>query len=56
MLEEYPDVLTVPELREILYIGRNKAYQLLEDGSIKATKIGRSWRITKDSLIRYIED
>lgn len=30
MLEEYPDVLTVPEIREILYIGRNKANQLLD--------------------------
>lgn len=30
MLEQYEDVLTVTELQEILGIGRNKAYSLLQ--------------------------
>ena len=30
------EILTVPELMELLYIGKNTAYQLLNEGHIKA--------------------
>lgn len=51
MLDEYPDILTVKEVREILFIGRDKAYHLLQSGEIPAVKVGRDWRITKESLV-----
>ena len=54
MLEEYDALLNVRELREILSIGRNSAYDLLKQGEIQAFRIGRNWKIPKDSVIQYI--
>lgn len=54
MFEDYPDILTIQELREILYIGRNRAYALLESGALRGIKVGRSWRVSKDELLRYV--
>lgn len=51
---DYPDVLDVEQMREILGIGRNLAYQLLIDKKIKAKKIGHNWIIAKSNLIKYI--
>ena len=54
MLEQYDAVLTISDLREILNIGRNTAYNLLNNGDIQAFRIGRTWKIPKDSLIYYL--
>lgn len=54
MLEDYPEILTIKEICEILFIGRNLAYSLLEKGQIKGFKTGRSWRVCKSSLLEYI--
>lgn len=54
MLKEYDALLNVQELREILSIGRNSAYDLLKQGEIQAFRIGRNWKIPKDSVIHYI--
>lgn len=54
MLDEYEDVLTVEELMEILYIGKNTAYRLLNSGEIKSFKVGRRHKIAKKALVEYI--
>ena len=54
LLSNYSDVLTVDQMREILGIGKNLAYQLLIDKKIKAKKIGHNWIIAKTNLIKYI--
>lgn len=53
-LEDYPDVLTVLEVKEILGIGKNMVYQLLNDKKIKAKKLGHNWIIAKSNLIKFI--
>ena len=35
MLNKYPDVLTVKEAREILRIGMNNMYHILQSGELK---------------------
>jgi excisionase family DNA binding protein len=55
MLNTYPEILTVKELREILYIGRNKAYELLERGTIRGFKVGRDWRVSKEEVVRFVK-
>lgn len=55
MFNEYSDVITVDELCEMLRIGRNKAYGLLRDGSIKAFKCGRLWIISKTAVEEFIK-
>ena len=54
ILEQYSDILTVEELCEVLGIGANAAYQLLNDGTIPAFRIGRRWKIPKDAVKEYI--
>lgn len=43
MFPEYPDIVTVKELREMLGISRKLAYKLIDYGYIHAVKIGKSW-------------
>lgn len=54
MLEQYNDILTIEELCEILKIGRNRAYELLESGEIKAFRLGRPWKIPRLSIEHYL--
>lgn len=53
-LEDYPDVLTVLEVKEILGVGKNMVYKLLTDKKIKARKLGHNWIIAKSNLIEFI--
>ena len=54
MFNEYSDVVTVDELCEMLRIGRNKAYELLRSGKIKAFRCGRLWIISKDAVVEFV--
>lgn len=54
MFNNYEELLTIEELCEALYIGRNTAYTLLNQGRIKAFKIGRTWKIPRIALEEYI--
>ena len=54
MLNDYSDILTVAEIAETLYIGKNRVYELLENGSIKGFRIGRVWKDPKEALREYI--
>ena len=42
MFPEYPDIVTVRQLREMLGISRQLAYDLINDGELQAIKIGNS--------------
>lgn len=54
MFNDYNDILTVDELCEVLLIGKNAAYILLAEGSIKAYQQGRVWKIPKQGIIDYV--
>lgn|GEM_PF-1334145 len=56
ILEYYTEILDVSTLREILDIGKNKAYELLETGAIKGFKIGKNWKISRDEVVRFIRE
>ena len=51
--ERLPVVLTAREAMEILGVGKNTIYRLLDSGALKGFRVGRSWRITEDSLRAY---
>ena len=55
ILRNTADILTVPEVRDILYIGKNKLYELINSGELTGFKVGRSWRISKSALFDFIE-
>ena len=54
MFSEYGDILSVGDVCEILFIGRNRAYELLNSGSLRGFRVGRTWRVPKKNLETYI--
>lgn len=54
ILDHYSDILTVEEFCEVLGIGPNTAYQMLNNGTISAFRIGRRWKIPKEAVREYI--
>lgn len=55
MLEEYKDVITVNEMCEILRIGRNSAYRLLQEGEIRSRRLRAKYLIPKIVIIEYLQ-
>lgn len=53
--ETYEDLITIEELCEILSIGKNTAYRLLNTKEISAFRIGRIWKIPRVSVATYIK-
>ena len=56
LLNKYDDVLTVEELKQVLKIGRNKAYELVNTQVIKSIKVGTHYRIPKISIVNYLQN
>lgn len=54
MFNDYSDIVTIDELCEMLRIGRNKAYELLRNGDIKALRCGRLWIISKQAVEDFV--
>ena len=54
MFHDFDDILTIEELSELLKIGKNTAYRLINTGQIKSVRIGRTHRIPKESVVEYI--
>lgn len=55
MLEDFHDVLDTKDVCQILGIGRKTAYRLLNSGELPNRRIGRNYKICKDSLIEYLK-
>ncbi len=55
MLNGYNDVLTVDDVAQILHIGKNTVYRLLNTGEIHSRRIGKKYIIPKKCVIDYIE-
>ena len=50
------ELLSIEDLCSTLSIGRNTAYTLLQNGEIPAFRVGRKWKITRESLEQYISE
>lgn len=55
MFETYDDILTVPEVSEILKIGTTQTYRLLRTKKLAGFKEGKDWKIPKQSLEGYVK-
>ena len=52
---EYPDVVNVTQMCQMLGgIGKDTGYRLLKENKIEFFKIGRCYRITKRSILKYL--
>lgn len=48
------ELLSLNEVRKILRIGYNNLKMIIEEGKLKATRINTRYKISKQSLKRYI--
>ena len=48
------EVLTVEELSQVLHIGRRQTYELLRRGDVYSVAIGRSRRIPRSAVERFL--
>lgn len=51
---KYDEVFNIKDLMDYLAIGKNIAYKLLHESEIKYFKIGRVYKISKESVQEYI--
>ncbi len=55
MFANYPDVVDVSGLQSMLGdIGKQKTYELVREGTIKAIKVGKLYRIPKINVIAFL--
>lgn len=54
MLKEYPDVMNVEQMCEILGVSTKTGYRILREGKICCLKIGRAYRIPKAHLFTFL--
>ena len=53
--EQLPVVLTPAEAMDILGVGKNTMYRLLNSGKLRGVRVGRSWRISVEALSTYVQ-
>ncbi len=49
------DILTVEEAAKLLKLSTKTIYRLIEDKTLRASKLGRSWRIRKSDIDDYLD-
>ena len=54
MLRDYPDVMDINHVSQILGVSTKTSYAMLRSGQIAHLKIGRAYRIPKIKLIEYL--
>jgi len=54
LFEDYKDILIFDELIEILKVGKNTGYNLLQTKEIYSKKIGKEYKIPKICVIDYL--
>ncbi|MDO9535241.1 MAG: helix-turn-helix domain-containing protein [Bacillota bacterium] len=50
--DERPDLINVDDVADLLSISNQTVYNMIKDGRLKATKVGREWRFSR----QHIED
>ncbi len=55
-MDEKREFLKVPEVAQVLRIARSRAYELVGSGEIPSVRIGRSLRVRRRELDRWLED
>jgi len=54
MFKDYPDAIGIRDLQQMLGIGKNLAYQLINDNVIEHVRVGRKIVIPKIKVIEYL--
>lgn len=54
MFAKYPDVVSVTQLGQMLHISERLAYRLIRENQIACLKVGRTYKIPKINVIKYL--
>ncbi len=49
-----PLVLSVVQLAQLLCVGKNTAYDLVNSGQVKSVRVGRQIRIPREAVYEYL--
>lgn len=55
MFGDYPDVVSVEQMSEMLGISTKTAYRLLKDNEIRHFRVGRTYKIPKLHILSYLQ-
>ena len=53
-LEIENEYLTPKEVMNLLYIGRNTFYKLVNSGELPAFRVGKLWRISRQAIEEFV--
>lgn len=54
MFKQYPDVVDVKQVCEMLNLSRTKVYELIKNGEIKRIPCGRIIKVAKVTVIDFV--
>lgn len=54
LIEEENEYLTPKEVMNLLYIGKNTFYRLVNSGELPAFRIGKLWRVSTEELRAFL--
>lgn len=54
-LQTYPDVMSLKDVAQYVHISKDTARKACLTGELKHIRIGRLYKITKESLIEFLE-
>jgi excisionase family DNA binding protein len=54
MFIEFPDIITVDQLAEMLSVGKSSAYSLLRSNQIRHVRVGKKYIIPKISVMDFV--
>ncbi len=49
------EVYTLEEIENLLLVTRRTLYNWIKDGKLKAFKVGKQWRVTKEALEEFTQ-
>ena len=57
LTEDNLTLLTTDEVAEMLMVGKNREYELLNKEELKGRRLGKStWRIPKEAVLQFIRE
>ena len=55
VFKEYPEVLDVKQVSQLLGVSTKTVYKLIKEGSLSSLKVGREFRIPKVMMMKYMQ-
>ncbi|GLI82599.1 hypothetical protein ANABIO32_02860 [Rossellomorea marisflavi] len=54
--EEVPEIMTPAHVKEVLGIGRRQTYELIGDAPFPVVKVGKLYKISKQSFFKWLDE